>query len=178
MPRCLSAGRSRSSENSGQYSAGYGSDELARWKTSSSNSSRNTKKAIPDYRKSHDFMARELDFRKKQNLTTTARPFHFSTDNLIPTDKVNNKPLCPNKTLWLLTFPSIYSSRTYLELPKKLHHSPAIRRLATNFHHLRPDCVHPTNGQDQASSSTRFSRFLHLCSPLVERIRLQFSDEL
>jgi hypothetical protein len=86
--RSVSAGRSRSSDNSAQYSTGYGSDELARWKASSSGSSRNTKKAIPDYRKSHDTLTRELEFRKKQNLTTTARPFHFSTDNLIPTDKV------------------------------------------------------------------------------------------
>lgn len=88
LPRCLSAGRSRSSENSGQYSTGYGSDDLAKWKANSCNSGRSIKKIIPDYKKSHEMLARELDFRKKQNLTTTARPFIFSTDNLLSTEKV------------------------------------------------------------------------------------------
>ncbi|XP_032780098.2 uncharacterized protein LOC116918456 [Daphnia magna] len=87
LPRCLSAGRSRSSENSGQYSTGYGSDDLAKWKANSCNSGRSIKKIIPDYKKSHEMLARELDFRKKQNLTTTARPFIFSTDNLLSTEK-------------------------------------------------------------------------------------------
>jgi hypothetical protein len=118
LPRCLSAGRSRSSQNSGQYSTVYGSDELARWKASSSGSSHNAKKAIPDYRKSHDLLAKELEFRKKQNLTTTARPFHFSTDNLIPTDKVGKSS---GKKSFLANV-SLFNCSSHLD-PKALTHS-------------------------------------------------------
>lgn len=82
IPRSLSAGRSRSSD---QYSLFYGSEDAPKWtKVSAPSGSRSSKtKSKPDFKKSQDSLARDLDLRKKQNLTTTTRPFHFSTDNLL-----------------------------------------------------------------------------------------------
>ena len=178
LPRCLSAGRSRSSDNFVQYSTGYGSDELAKWKASSSSSSRNTKKAIPDYRKSHDLMAKELEFRKKHNLTTTARPFHFSTDNLISTDKVGKS----NKKKNFLANGSLFYRSSHSDLTALMHqrsqlHSALSKHLAISFYRLRPDCVHPINDQDPVSSLTHYNPSLHRCSLLVARIKLRFFGE-
>lgn len=89
VPRSASAGRSRSSD---QYSMGYGSEEPQKWtkiSTAGTASSRHSKiKPKPDYKKSQDFLSRDLELRKKQNVTTTTRPFHFSSDNLARGDKV------------------------------------------------------------------------------------------
>lgn len=183
LPRCLSAGRSRSSDHSAQYSAGYGSDELARWKTSSSNNSSNMKKAsIPEYRKSReDLLSREFDVRKKHNLTTTARPFHYSTENLLPTDKVINTRQRPssNHVLFFLPF---YSSRSrHLNRLRNRRHTPVISircqsALGVKRFNSHPQlgCVHQKNDRDPASSLMRFNLLLRHCNRLVARIKLQF----